>query len=113
MSLKPLFKCSVILLKNPEKNVMLGILEMPFTRWRKVDEQDALIFNRRTLHLSVSVKKSGQSYKLHFKNTWYVVTFFYKNVSVGNVFLLGVKKTFGTVHNFLTTLVISGQLFYS
>ena len=32
-------------------------------------------FNRRTPHLSVSAKKSGQSYQLHFKNTRYVITF--------------------------------------
>ena len=57
VSLKPLFKCSGILLMNPEKNMICRILEMPFTRWQKVDKQDILIFNQRTPHLSVCVKK--------------------------------------------------------
>ena len=61
------------------------MLEMPFARWRKVDKQDMLIFNRRTPHLSVALKKRWSVLSATLKK-WYVVTFFYKNFSDGIVF---------------------------
>lgn len=86
---------------NPENDVVCNLLETPFSRWREEDKRDLLVFNRPTPRLSVSVrkqKKSGNSYQLHFKSTWYgEYTWLCGSVFLQKLFcwaclLLGVKK---------------------
>lgn len=60
---------------GPVSDIVCSLLETPFSRWKDEDKKDLLITGRPTSVLTLSakkdIKKSGKSYNIHFKHSWF------------------------------------------
>ena len=60
---------------NPVNDVICNLLETPFSRWGNEDKRDVIMEGRPTGTLPISAKKenkkSGTSYKINFKASWF------------------------------------------